>query len=185
MKESGVAYIRTLPILLMFALANCSQFNRRDEQIKAGCEVALAHAKTFQKEASGQIALLANPRPFATTEDEIEILLLQYPKLKKDPDLNFFRISAELRDINAVRQCPILREWLHNASIVIDDRRTYEVYRNGTKGVSYLAMSFPAVSYDGQTAFLYSAEDEIRVYRRKSNGSWILARKEQVNRGIP
>ena len=151
------------------------------------CDITLLYVKRFEAENDRPIAVWTEPKLDVPTNEGLDTFLRANPKYRNDPELPLLRRLASVRQISAVERCPRLKEWLTKTNTLHDDDRMYdEIADHEIWPFAALAMSLPAVSEDGTTALMYTAEyygplagaTYFVRYKKDSDGSWVWERAD-------
>jgi hypothetical protein len=171
--------------LIVLAVASvipgCS--SPKSDDIKVACDVAGAHASTFQKQAARPIAIVSQPSYLKPPIGEVETFL-------RDTLTAGGRAAVEKPEASPVARCPALRKMLSDTGVIIDDSRIAWLTRSEIWPIEVLRMSVPVVSADGRTATLYVSEYmgplsggvSLVTYRQDRSGAWVIARKQGLMR---
>lgn len=186
--------------ILLATTQTCSACSITDEPTRVSpiaCEVALLHAKAFRENVGGPIAIEFAPPSYELnifTNKSIDEFLVDHPEFRDDPDLPRQRKLAELRDVQALKACPNLRDWYQNNSVTRSDREydklvsdAFDPRGSKLKGpipFGFFSISAPALSDDGTQVF-FSVRESNResgnkffvTYKKSNDGNWHVVDK--------
>ncbi|WP_237452181.1 hypothetical protein [Qipengyuania algicida] len=177
-----------LTAIIIVACAACSADDASPAVPEAACGIALDYAKAFKSKSSRQIAIWQRPEPRSPLPQKVQLFLRQNPRFKNDPTLPLILESSDIRNVSVVEQCPSLKSWLNETSVLHDDHRINAITLLSQWPVNLLAMSVPVLSKDGSTALMYTSESSgplaaghfAITYKKTAKDRWVLLTKEAL-----
>jgi hypothetical protein len=170
------------------SLLSCTSGAERLAERRSACEIATDYAQRFVVESEIFRARNASaPESIAVSDTAYQLLPVvnfNGPNIAKLPDaIHTFEDwpnVTKLSDKSVIDNCPELKSWLSNRSVLVSDEQIDPLKNGDTWGAQVMSIAMPIFTDDKTQAIVFASKGTggsegvgvLAVYSKNSEGKW-------------